>query len=107
MTSSPFPRNSRYNASHIRTYTTPAGDSVAFAGRRIIPEQDRYQALDRHRATAAERIDQVADAFYGDPEQYWRICDANGVERPALALDPPGKLLVIPIPLEMTGRGDT
>ena len=107
MSDNPFPPNSRYNAKNIRQYTTPSGDTVPFVGRRIIPELDRYQALDRHKAVAAERIDQVADAFYGDPEQYWRICDANGVERPAAALDPVGRLLAIPLPLEMTGRGDS
>ena len=107
MSDNPFPLNSRYNASNIRQYTTPAGDTVPFVGRRIVPALDRYQALDRHRAVAAERIDRVADEFYGDPEQYWRICDANGVEHPAQALDPVGRLLLIPVPLEMTGRGNS
>ena len=105
--SSNFAPNSRYYGIATRQYTTPAGDTVEYVGRRIIPEMDRYQALDRHRAIAAERVDQVADAFYGDPEQYWRICDANGVEWPAQALQPVGRLLLIPLPLEMTGRGDS
>ena len=107
MTSNPFPPNSRYNAGSIRQYTTPSGDIVEFVGRRIIPDISLYQPLDRHRAIASERIDQVADGFYGDPEQYWRICDANGIERPAEALDPVGRLLLVPLPLEMTGRGNS
>lgn len=101
------PPNSRYFG--LATRTAPAGDgeSVEFIGRRIIPAVERYKVLDRHRTVASERIDQVGDAFYGDPEQYWRICDANGVERPAEASEPAGRLLVIPVPLEMGGHGDT
>jgi hypothetical protein len=106
MTDNPFPLNSRYKADNVRQYTTADGETVPFVGRRIIPEMDRYSVLDRHRTVTSERIDQVADAFYGDPEQYWRICDANGVRRPAEADDPVGHLLVIPMPMEMTGRGD-
>ncbi len=107
MSDNPFAPNSRYKAANVRQYTTPDGDTVPFVGRRIIPEMDRYRPLDRHRTVASERIDQVAAAFYGDPEQYWRICDANGIQRPSDAAEPVGRLLLIPLPLEMTGRGDT
>jgi len=99
--------NSRYARTEMRTVTTPDGEAVAYMGRRIIPDQALYQPLDRHRTSGRERVDQVADAFYGDPAQYWRICDANGVERPAAACDPLGRLLVIPLPLELSGRADT
>jgi hypothetical protein len=95
--------NSRYAGTEVRTYRTAGGEDVRYLGRRIIPELDRYRVLDRHRTLAAERIDQVADAYYGDSEQYWRICDANGSERPAEACEPVGSLLLIPLPLEMTG----
>jgi hypothetical protein len=101
------PPNSRYFGTTDRFYTAPSGETVAYIARRIIPELDRYQVLDRHRAVASERVDQVADGFYGDPEQYWRICDANGVERPSTTLQPVGRLLVVPLPLELTGRGNS
>lgn len=101
-----FAPNSRYFGMASRTYITASGDTLPYVGRRIIPQMDRYQVLDRHRAVAAERVDQVADGFYGDSEQYWRICDAIGVERPSTTLQPVGRLVVIPLPLELSGRGN-
>ncbi|UAK23292.1 hypothetical protein [Sphingomonas nostoxanthinifaciens] len=95
--------SSRYARQTIQTYVAPDGEMVPYIGRRVIPDMDRYQPLDRHRTVAAERIDQVADGFYGDPLQYWRVCDANGVERPAEACMPAARLLVIPLPLELSG----
>lgn len=99
--------NSRYAGVEVRTWRSPTGDEIPYVGRRVIPDLDRYQTLDRHLTIAAERIDQVADGFYGDSEQYWRICDANGIERPAVACEPVARLLVIPLPLELTGYGNT
>jgi hypothetical protein len=98
--------NSRYARQVVQVFTGPDGEVVPYIGRRVIPVMDRYQVLDRHRTLTAERVDQVADDFYGDPQQYWRICDANGVERPAETCEPVARLLVIPSPLELSGRGD-
>jgi hypothetical protein len=48
----------------------------------------------------------VSAAAYGDPEQNWRICDANGDAEPAAATKPEGRLLVLPLPLEVAQDGD-
>jgi hypothetical protein len=114
--STPGP-NSRYARAVARTWTAPDGEAIPYIGRRVIPDTDRYQELDRYRVrgsslsadgamTQVERIDQVGDGFYGDPLQYWRICDANCIERPAEACADDGKLLIIPLPLELSGNGD-
>jgi hypothetical protein len=101
-----FPPNSRYYNVTLRTRTRADGTSETFVGRRIIPAMERYRALDRHRTIGDDRIDGVAAASYGDPELYWRICDANGDAEPADATKPMGRLLVIPLPLEIADDGN-
>lgn len=101
-----FPPNSRYARVPIRETTLADGTKRQFVGRRIIPQTGRYQALDRHRADGDQRIDGIAADSFGDPELYWRICDANGDADPGLAAQPEGRLIVIPLPLEMGDNGD-
>jgi hypothetical protein len=31
----------------------------------------------RHTVDAGDRLDQLANTYYGEPTRYWRICDAN------------------------------
>lgn len=107
MTASPFAPGSRYYGVEIRSHLEADGTVRAFVGRRIIPETARYVPLDRHRTDGVERVDAVAAHFYGDPLQYWRICDANGIDDPATATRPEGRVLVLPLPLEVSSRGDT
>jgi len=104
--SDPFSVNSRYHAMALREHTLPDGTTVTFVGRRIIPAMSRYRALDRHRTIDNERIDALAASFFGDPELYWRICDANGDAEPAGATKPVGRLLIIPLPLEIADNGN-
>jgi hypothetical protein len=103
----PFTPNSRYYNLPLRTRTTKDGTTQTFVGRRIIPAVERYRPLDRHRTIDRDRIDNVAAAAFGDPEQYWRICDANGDAEPAQATQPVGRLVVIPLPLEMADDGES
>ncbi len=101
-----FRINSRYYGVALRTRTLPDGTTETFVGRRIIPSTARYLALDRHRTIDNERIDAVAAESFGDPELYWRICDANGDAKPADATKPAGRLLLIPLPLEIADDGN-
>jgi len=101
-----FPLNSRYREVPLRTRIGEDGSVETFVGRRIIPAMERYGVAGRHRAIAGDRIDRIAAEAIGDAEQYWKICDANGDADPAAAAGPPGRLLVIPLPLEIKDNGD-
>lgn len=101
-----FSFNSRYRNVPLRTRTAPDGSVETFVGRRIIPAAERYGVIARHKVTGGDRIDRIAAEAFGDPEQYWKICDANCDPDPALAAAPDGRLLVIPLPLEVSDRGD-
>ena len=38
--------------------------------------------LFEHTVTQGERLDNITFQYLGDPEQFWRVCDANGAVRP-------------------------
>jgi hypothetical protein len=48
-----------------------------------------------HPVAAADRLDLLANRYFGDPLQYWRIADANPALVPEDVLDP-GAALSIP-----------
>ena len=50
----------------------------------------------QHEFAEQDRLDLVAWRFLGDPEQFWRLCDANGTLQPA-TLEIVGRRLRIPV----------
>lgn len=106
MTDSFLPSSRYYGASNL-TWVAPDGTEVPYLARRIIPSPQAYVPLERIRLRGDERIDNIAADSFGDPLLYWRIVDANGDADPADAAGPEGRLLVIPLPLEIANNGDT
>ncbi len=79
-----FPPNSRYFGLGTRTLATPDGRAITYLQRRFLPAASRFQLLLEHRvADQSERLDNLSAVYLGDPLQFWRICDANSVMRPA------------------------
>jgi len=66
---------SRYANSSVVTIENAAGNHVQV----IVPgEQESFTfSYVYHVVAAQDRIDLVADAYYNDPLQWWRIGDAN------------------------------
>ena len=77
-----FGPNSRYFTLETMKRTSPNGKEVVFISRRIVPQPERFSLLVDHLVTHGERPDLLAFAHLGDPEQYWRICDANRAMHP-------------------------
>jgi hypothetical protein len=48
--------------------------------------------------TEGERLDNVTFKYLCDPEQFWRIADANGAVRPEELTEAPGRRLRITLP---------
>jgi hypothetical protein len=69
-----FFKGSRYEKVPTRTIVGADGRVVAYKGIRPIPEG---VAAVGHRVVDHERLDHIAWEHYRDPEQFWRICDAN------------------------------
>jgi hypothetical protein len=106
-----FPPNSRYAGLDTETYVgpptpeEPEGRSIIYLRRRFLPPADRFALLQEHVVSEGERLDNIAAAFLGDPEQYWRICDANNVMHPA-ECEEQGRSLRITLPEGIPGAAD-
>jgi hypothetical protein len=73
-----FPANSRYAATPTTTLELQDGRQIVYLRRRFRPDPSDLQLLVEHRVLdASERLDNLAAQVLGDPEQFWRICDAN------------------------------
>ncbi|MCP4127242.1 MAG: LysM domain-containing protein [Gammaproteobacteria bacterium] len=88
--------NSRYATTAVAQYTRADGSVVSYFKRRFIP-RNPGTVISRHSVVEGERPDTIAAKTLGDPEQYWRLCDANGSMHPNELTDEVGKLLIIAI----------
>lgn len=98
-----FPPNSRYNKTPLARLTMPDGTEVAYLRRRFVPPPGNFVLLQEHTVTEGERLDQIAAKYLGDPEQFWRLCDANGAVRPNELLEPVGRSIRITLPENIPG----
>ena len=78
-----FPPNSRYRGLPTATLTKPDGTVITYVRRRFVPPPERFATLTEHSVVEGDRMDSIAAKYLGDPEQFWRLCDANGAMRPA------------------------
>jgi hypothetical protein len=77
-----FPPNSRYHGIETATLEAKPDRKIIYLKRRFCPPPERFELLQEHTVTQGDRLDNISSQYLGDPEQYWRICDANGVMRP-------------------------
>jgi hypothetical protein len=96
-----FEPTSRYY--DIETVKMTVGDDegeprvVSYKRRRIIPSGE-MMTLVEHTVTQGDRLDNLAARYVGDPEQFWRICDANNVLRPEDLTEEIGWIIKIGLP---------
>lgn len=93
-----FPPNSRYNAVPVRTHIAPDGKEITCLSRRFIAHTGLIPSVGTHFVAQGDRLDNVAMRYLGDPEQYWRLCDANGVLRPDELVEAIGRGVRIGLP---------
>jgi hypothetical protein len=101
-----FPPASRYHGIPAARHIRPDGTPVAYIKRRFLPPPERFTLLQEHEVAAADRLDNLAARYLGDPLQYWRICDANRAVRPDELTETPGLRLRITLPEGIPGFTD-
>ena len=98
-----FPPTSRYHGIDTATLETASGKTVIYIRRRFLPSPEDLALLQEHVVTQGERLDNIAALYLGDPEQFWRICDANRAMRPDELTETIGRRLRITLPAGLAG----
>jgi hypothetical protein len=98
-----FSITSRYYNIAVDKVETADGRKIVYVRRRFVPAPERFELLFEHVVTQDERLDNIAAQFIGDPEQFWRLCDANGAIRPEELTETIGRRLRITLPEGIPG----
>jgi hypothetical protein len=89
-----FAKESRYF--HLEDVTAELnGKIVSYKRRRFLPDTKDMVLLQEITVSEGDRLDRIAAKVGGDPEQYWRICDANNIMHPLELTNEPGTLIRI------------
>ena len=98
----PFPPTSRYANLELARIEVN-GEAVIYVRRRFVPQPEQFAAIGEHTVVRGERLDHIAAHYFGDPELFWRICDANRALRPEELTETEGRRLVITLPEGVQG----
>jgi hypothetical protein len=98
-----FSLTSRYYGIATATMKGSDGESIIYLRRRFVPPADSFFVLQQHTITEGERLDNITNQYYGDPERFWQICDSNNIMDPETVTDEPGSKINITLPQGIPG----
>ena len=101
-----FSPSSRYYTIETAKLETADGETLVYLRRRFVPQPERLALLREHTVTQGDRLDNLAAQFLGDPEQFWRLCDANRALRPEELTEEVGRRLRITLPEGLSTGND-
>lgn len=93
-----FAHTSRYYAIETAIYSSSEGTEHPYIRRRFLPDPAKMDVLSEFEVTEGDRLDNITAKTLGDPEQFWRICDANYAMNPLELTAEIGRRLIIPLP---------
>jgi hypothetical protein len=93
-----FTATSRYYPLELAIFTTADGREIGYKRRRFLPDPSAMQILAEVIVTQGDRLDLITAKTLGEPEQFWRLCDANGAMNPFDLTIEIGRRLRIPLP---------
>ena len=99
-----FDYTSRYYSLETAIYTVSDGKSIAYKRRRFLPHGKDLPLLTEARVEQSDRLDLITNRTIGNPEQFWRIGDANDAMNPFDLTEEPGTTLRVPIPMNEESR---
>ena len=98
-----FPPTSRYYGLETTVMETADGKKIIYLRRRFVSAPERLALIQEHVVVEHDRLDNLAAHYLGDPEQFWRICDANRAMRPEELTAEIGRRLRISAPEGLPG----
>jgi len=101
-----FPPSSRYCGIETATLEIADEKTIIYIRRRFCPPPERFALLQEHAVVQGDRLDNIAARYLGDPEQFWRICDANAAMRPNELTETIGRRLRITLPEGIPGASN-
>ncbi len=101
-----FPPTSRYYLVPTATLERPDGKTLVYLRRRFAPQPERMALIQEHVVELGDRLDNVTARYLDDPEQFWRVADANRTLRPEELVEEVGRRLRITLPEGVPGVPD-
>jgi nucleoid-associated protein YgaU len=92
-----FSTNSRYYSIETATRQTASNQTIVYVQRRFLPPSEKFQVIQKHTLSQGDRLDNITASYLGDPEQFWRLCDANNAMHPDELTAKIGQKLRIPL----------
>jgi hypothetical protein len=93
-----FDAGSRYASIPTATLRDADGRAVAYVRRRFLPLGAALPLLVEVTVTQGDRLDLITARTLGDPEHFWRVCDANDALDPVELTSEVGRMLRVPFP---------
>lgn len=93
-----FPPTSRYHEIETAKFVAADGREIVYLRRRFLPDLRAILVLAEHTVVEDDRLDNVTARYLGDPEQFWRVADANEEMQPDALTAEVGRAVRIPMP---------
>jgi len=93
-----FDPNSRYYNLKTLVLKKPDGQEVAYKERRFLPRAETMPLLAEVTVIEGDRLDLITARTLSDPEQFWRVADANNTMDPMDLTTEPGRRLRVAVP---------
>ena len=95
------------NANKNNRSVLPTNQTIKYKKRRFLPQGSKMPLLQEITTKSEDRLDIVSYNFFGDPEQFWRICDANDAMHPLELTSEPDRILRVALPWNGEGHIDS
>lgn len=93
-----FPPTSRYHDLETAKFVAADGSELVYLRRRFLPDPSTIIVQTEHKVSEGDRLDNITAQYLGDPEQFWRVADANDEMQPDSLTAEIGRAVRIPLP---------
>ncbi|HXQ70451.1 MAG TPA: hypothetical protein VN844_08195 [Pyrinomonadaceae bacterium] len=93
-----FEFSSRYYNLETVKLVQPGGRLAPYKRRRFLPQGELMPLLVEALIAQDDRLDLITARTLGDPEHFWRVCDANNAMNPFALTEEVGRRLRVPLP---------